>query len=192
VKDIKVRNEKAFTKAKAKMKAKVNEVKAIERTLTGSRIEIGKQLEEKIGSEPMITLPPHFTTMFNISVCIYISIIFTIFNNFISIFNSVVSDPLDHHFQTFTVGDLSDCKLLCLSRQTATGRAKISVKAFANPDSIRLFKVPEARPDLRYRSLPRNPLVPKQLLSGQARKHETNLYHDSFIFYYLDFSRYPY
>jgi hypothetical protein len=191
VKDIKVKSGEAFTKTKTKMKAKVNEVKAIERTLTGFRIEIGKQLDQKIGSEPTITLPPHFTTMFNISVCIYISIIFTIFisKNFISIFNSVVSDPLDHHSQTVTVGDFSDCKMLCLSRQTASVQAKILVKAFANPDSIRLFKVPETWPDLRYRNLPWNPLVPKQLLSGQVRKSETNLYHDSFIFNYLDFSR---
>jgi hypothetical protein len=89
-------------------------------------------------SEPMITLPPHFTTMFNIPVFIYICIIFTIFifKNFISIFNSVVSDLLDHHFQTFTVGDLSDCKMLCLSLQTASVQAKTLVKAFANPDSI--------------------------------------------------------
>jgi hypothetical protein len=117
VKDVKVRNEEALTKTIAKMTAKVNEVKAIDNTLTGFRIEIEKQLNKKIGSEPMITLPPHFTTMFNVPVFIYFSIIFTIFifKNFISIFNSVVSDPLDHHFQTLTVGDLSDCKMLCLS-----------------------------------------------------------------------------
>jgi hypothetical protein len=138
MKDVKVRNEEALTKIKTKMTAKVNEVKAIERTLTRFRIEIEKQLNKRIGSEPTITLPPHFTTMFNIPVCIYISIIFTIFifKNFISISNSVVSDPLDHHFQTFTIGDLSDCKMLCLSRQTASVQAETLVKALANSDSI--------------------------------------------------------
>jgi hypothetical protein len=187
VKDAKVRNEEALTKIRAKMTTKVNKVKAIEKTLTGFRIEIEKQLNEKIGSEPTITLPPHFTTMFNIPIFIYISIIFTIFifKNFISITNSVVSDPLDHHFQTFTIGDLSNCKMLCLSRQTASVQAETLVKALASPDSIRLFKVPETRPDLRYRNLPQNPLVPNHLLSGRVRKSETNLYHDSFIFNYL-------
>jgi hypothetical protein len=122
VKAVKVRSKEALTKIRAQLTAKVNEVKAIEKTLTGSRIEREKQLNEKIGSEPTITLPSRFTAMFNISIFIYVSIIFTIFifNNFISISNSIVSDPLDHHFQTFTVGKLSDCKTLCLSQQTAS------------------------------------------------------------------------
>jgi hypothetical protein len=188
VKDVKVRNEERQpTKTKAKMTEKVNEVKALEKTLTGFRMEIEKQLDKKIGSESTITLPPHFATMFNIPVLIYICIIFTIFilKNFIPIFNSVVSDPLDHHFQPFTVGDLSDCKMLCLSRQTASIQAKTSVKAFANPDSIRLFKVPEARPDSRYRQLHWKPLVPNHILLVRARKSENDLYNDSFIFNYL-------
>jgi hypothetical protein len=94
VKAIKVRNEEALTKIRAKLTAKVNEVKAIEKTLTGSKIEREKQLNKKKGSEPTITLPPRFTTMFNISISIYISIIFTIFifKNFISISKSIVSD----------------------------------------------------------------------------------------------------
>jgi hypothetical protein len=116
VKAIKVRNEEALTKIRAEGTAKVNEVKAIEKTLTGSKIERDKQLNERIGSEPTITLPPCFATMFNISISTYISIMFTIFifKNFIPIFKSIVSDPLDHHIQTFTAGDLSDCKNLCL------------------------------------------------------------------------------
>jgi hypothetical protein len=117
VKAVKVRSKEALTRRRAKLTAKVNEVKAIDKTLTGSRIDREKQLNGKIGLEPTITLPSRFTTMFNISIFIYISIIFTIFifKNFISISNSVVPDPLDHHFQTFTVGDHSDCKMLCLS-----------------------------------------------------------------------------
>jgi hypothetical protein len=168
VKDVKVRNEEALTKIRAKRSAKVNEVKAIEKTLTRFRREIEKQLNKKIGSEPTITLPPHFATMFNIPVFIYISLIFTIFifKNFSSISNSVVSDPWDHHFQTFTNGGLSDCKMLCLPRQTASVQAETIVKRLANPDSTRLFKVPETRPSLRYRNQHRNPLVPNHLLSG--------------------------
>ncbi len=184
MKDVKVRNEEKPTKTKAKMTAKVNEVKAIERTMTGFRKEIEKQLDTRIRSESMITLPPYFATTFYIPVLVYTHIIFTIFifKNFISIFNPVVSDPVDHHFQPFTIGDLSDCKLLCLSRQTASVQAKTSVKAFANPDSMRLFKVPEAQPDSRYRNLHWNPIFPNHLLSGRIRKSENDLYHDSFIF----------
>jgi hypothetical protein len=182
VKDIKVKNEEALTKIRTKMTAKVDEVKALERTGTRFRIDLEKQLNKKTGSELASTLPPHFTTMFNRPVFVYLSIIFTffIYKNFISIFNSVVSDLLDHHFQTFTIGDFSDCKMLCLSQQTASVQAKTLVKALANPDSIRLFKVPETRPDLRYRNLSWNPFVSNHLRSGRVRKSETNLYHDSF------------
>jgi hypothetical protein len=49
VKDVKVRNEEALTKIRAKMTAKVDEVKAIEKTLTRFRIEIENQLNKKIG-----------------------------------------------------------------------------------------------------------------------------------------------
>jgi len=122
VKAIKVRKEKALTEIRAKSTAKVNEVKAIEKTLTGFRIEGEKQLNQRIGSEPTVTLLPRFTTMFNILS--HISITSTIFIfNFMSISKSVRSDLLDHHFQTFTTGNLSDCKTLCLSRQTASVQA---------------------------------------------------------------------
>jgi hypothetical protein len=152
--DVEVRNKEKLmtllTNAKAKVTAKVGEVKAIEKTLIGFRMEIEKQLDKKIEAESPVTLPPHFATTFNISILICIHITFTIFilNNFISIFKSVASDLLDHHFQTFTVGDLRDCNMLCLSRQTASVQEKTSVKAFANPDSIRLFKF--LTPDLIY------------------------------------------
>ncbi len=187
MKAIKVRKEEALTKIRAKSTAKVNKVKAIEKTLTGFRIEGEKQLNQRIGSEPTVTLLPRFTTMFYILS--HISITSTIFIfNFMS--KSVRSDLLDHHFQTFTAGNLSDCKTLCLSRQTALVQAtKTLVKMLANSDSRRLFNVPETRPDLHYRNLSRNSFVPSHLPSGRIRKSETNLYHDSFIFTYLDFSR---
>ncbi len=188
VKAVKVKSGEALTKIKAKLTAKVNEVKAIEKTLTGSRVERKKQLNEKIGSEPTSTLPSRFTAMFNISIFIYIFTIF-IFKNFISISYSIVFDLSDHQFQTFTVGEISDCKTFCLSRQTASVQAETLIKTLANPDSRRLFKVPDTRPDLRYRNPTWNPLVPSHLPSGQARKSETNLYHDPFIFNYLDFFR---
>jgi hypothetical protein len=116
-KDIKVKNEGALTKIRTKMTAKVDEVKAIERTRMRFRIDLEKQLNKKTGSELASTLPPYFTTMFNSPVFVNISTIFTnsISKNFIPIFNSVVPDLLDHYFQTFTTGDLSDCKMRCLS-----------------------------------------------------------------------------
>jgi len=171
--------------AKVKVTAKADEVKAIEKTLQEFRVEKEKQVDKKIEAEASVTLPPHFATTFNISILTFTIFSFTS-HIFISIFNPFVSN---HHFQTFTIGDLSDCKGPCSSRQTNSAQAKTTVNAFANPDSIRLSKVPETQPDPRSRNLHRNPLVPKHLHSGQVRKSENDRYHDSFIFNYLDFSR---
>jgi hypothetical protein len=171
--------------AKAKVTAKADEVKALEKTLKEFRVEKENQVDKKIEAESSVTLPPHFATTFNISILTFTIFIFT-FNIFIPIFNPFVSD---HHFQTFTIGDLSDCKVPCLSRQTISAQAKTTVNALANPDSIRLFKVPEMQPDPHSRNLHRNLIAPKHLLSGQVRKSENDLYNDSFIFNYLDFSR---
>ncbi len=170
------------------MTAKVDKVKAM-KDLKEFKVEKEKQLDQKIEAESPVALPPHFATTFCTSIWICIHLTFTRFNFNFAICNSFVSDPADHHFQTFTVGNLSSCKMLNFSRQTASVQAETLVKALATADPIRLFKVPEARPDLRSRNLPRNPLVPTHLLSGRARKSETNLYHDSFIFNYLDFFR---
>ncbi len=188
VKAMKRRKVKALTMIKDKSTAKVNEVKTIEKTLTGFRIEGEKQVDPRIESETTATLPLCFTAMFNFSIFIHKLTIF-IFKNFISISNLIVSDLSDHPFQTFTVGELRDCKTFCLSRQTASIQAETLVKTLANSDSRRLFKIPETRPDLRDKNLSRNPFVPNHTPSGRARKSETNLYHDSLICNYLDFSR---
>jgi hypothetical protein len=95
----------------AKVTAKADEVKALEKTLKEFRVEKEKQIDKKIEAESSITLPPHFATTFNISILTCTIFIIT-FNIFISIFNPSVSD---HHFQTFTIGDLSDCKAPCLA-----------------------------------------------------------------------------
>jgi hypothetical protein len=129
--------------AKAEVTAKADEVKALGKTLKEFRVEKEKQVDKKIEAESSVTLPPNFATKFNISILTFTIFIFT-FNIFISISNPFVSD---HHFQTFTIGDLSDCKVPCLSRQTISAQAKTTVKALANPDSIRLFKVPETQPN---------------------------------------------
>jgi hypothetical protein len=192
IEGIKVKNngklKTPFKTAKAKVKAKTDEVKALEKSLKVFRVEKEIQVDREIEAESPVTLPPHFATTFNISILTFTIFIFT-FNIFISIFNPFVSDPLGHHFQTFTIGDLSDCKVPCLSRQTVSVQAKTTVKAVANPDSIRLFKVPETQPDPHSGNLHWNLLVPKHRLSGPARKSENDLYHDSFIFNYLDASR---
>ncbi len=171
--------------AKAKVTAKADEVKAIAKTLEEFRVGKENQVDRKIEAESSFTLPPHFATTFNIYILTFTIFIFT-FNIFSSILNPVVSD---HHFQMFTIGDLSDCKVPCLSRLARSAQAKTTVNALANPDSIRLFEFPETQPDPRYRNLQRSPLVPKHLPSGRIRKSESDLYHDSFIFNHLDFSR---
>jgi len=178
VKAIKVRKVKALT-------AKVNEVKAIEKTLAGFRIDGEKQVDPKIGPDTTATLLSRFPTMFNILSHIPIVIF-----NFMSFLKSVRSDLLNHHVRPFTIETLSDCKTICLSQQTASVQATtVLVKILANPDSRRPFKVPETRPNLHYKHLSRNPFVPSHLPSGLIRNSETNLHHDSFIFNYLDFTR---
>jgi hypothetical protein len=162
--------------AEVKVTAKADEVRAIEKTLKEFRAGKEKQVDKKIETEVPVTLPPHFATTINISILTFTIFIFT-YNLFISIFKPFVSD---HHSQTFTIGDLSDCKRPGPSRQTNSAQAKTTVNALANPDSIRLFKVPETQPDPRSRNFHRNPLVPKHLPSGQVRKSENNLYNDSF------------
>ncbi len=175
-----MRKEEAFTQIKAKVTTKVNEVKATESMLT--------QLNQKIGSEPTSMLPSCFKAIFNISICIYILIIF-IFKNFISIPNLIKSDPSDHPSQTVTAGKLSGCKMFCLSQQTASTQAENLVKTLANADPRRLSKVPEIQPNLHYKNLPRNLFVPSHRYSGLIRNSGNHLYHDSFIFNYLDSSR---
>ena len=170
------------------MTAKADEVKALEKTLKEFRVGKEKQVDKKLEAEPPVTLPPHLANTY-ISILTFTIFIFT-FNIFISIFNPFVADPLDLHSQTFTIGDLSDCKLRQLSRQTASTQADTVVKALANPDSIRSFKIPGNWPDVHYKSRPRNPLVPSHLHSGRVRKSETKFHLDSFILNYLDSSRY--
>ena len=168
--------------AKAKMTARADEVKAIEKTLEEFGVEKDKQIGKRIEIEASITLPPHLATTSNTSILTF-TICILIFKIFISVFNP---SALDHHFQTFTIGNLSDCKVPCLPRQTISAQAKTTLKALANTDSIRFFKVPETQPDP---NLHRNLLVPRYLIAGQVRKSENDLYKDSFIFNYLDLSR---
>jgi len=131
VKAIEVRKVTALTKIKAKPTAKVNEVKAIEKTLTRFRIDGEKQVDNKIGPEMTVTLLSRFHIMFNIFSHNPIVIF-----HFMSIFKSVRSDLLNHPVRPFTIETLSDCKTICVSPQTASVQATTNiVKTLANPDS---------------------------------------------------------
>ena len=116
--------------AKAKVTAKADEVKAIEKTLEEFRVEKDKQVDKKIETEASITLPPHFATTFNIFILTFTIFIFTS-NTFI--FNPFVST---HHVQISTIGELSDYKAPYLSRPTNSAQTKATVNALASTDSI--------------------------------------------------------
>jgi len=172
----------------AKIIARDDEVKATGRRAQEFRASKERQIDKGIETKALITLLHPSATISYISILTFTIFICT-FIIFISIFYSLVADPVDHHFQTFTIGDLSDCKLRHLSRQTASIQAATVVKTLANPDSIRPFKIPGTWPDVLYKSRSRKPLDPSHLLSGRVRKSETKFHHDSFIFNYLDSSR---
>jgi len=174
-----------FKTVKTEVTAKVDEVKTIEKALKEFRVEKEKQVDKRIEAESPVTLPPHSATTFNISILTFTIFILTS-NIFVSIFNPFVTDPLDHHFQTFSMGDLSDCKLPHLSRQTASVQADTLVKPLQTltPYDLSGF----LKPGLIYatKNISRNTFVPNHLLSGRLRKSENQV---SSIFNYLDFSR---
>ena len=160
-------------------------MKAIEKTVEEFRASKEKQIDKGIETKALITLPHPSATISYIPIFTFTSFICI----FISILNSFVADPLDHHFQTFTIGDLSDCKLRHLSRQTASIQADTVVKTLANPDSTRPFKIPENWPEAHYKSRSQHPLVLSHLLPDRFRKSEIKFHPNSFIFTYLDSSR---
>ncbi len=118
MKNIRIQNkEKPITlliDAKTEVTAKLDKVKAM-KDLKGFEVEKEKQLGQKIKAESPVALPPHFATTFCTSIWICIHLTFPCFSFNFSICNSFVSDPADHHFQTFTIGDLSNGKMLNFS-----------------------------------------------------------------------------
>jgi len=166
----------------AKIIARADEVKAIEKTLEEFRVGKEKQIDKKIETKASITLPHPFATTFHIFILTFnILILFPIF--LISI-----------HLYQFTMFKYSHLEISVMAKHFIHGRQtqprqKATTKALASTDSIRPFKVPEKPPDSRYRNLTRNLLVPKYLLSGQIRKSENDPYHNLLIFNYLDSSR---
>jgi hypothetical protein len=173
---------------KAKIIARDDEVKAIEKTVEEFRARKERQIDKRIETKASMTLPHPFATTSHVSILTFTSFICTL-NNFISIFNSFVADLVDHHFQTFLIGNPSHCKLQQLSPQTASIQADTVVQTLANADSIQTFKIPTNWPEVHYKNRSQNLLVPSHLLSGRVRKSETKFHPNAFVFNYLDSSR---
>ena len=93
----------------AKIIARDDEVKAIEKILKEFRARKEKQIDKRLETKALITLPHPSATISHISILTFTSFICT-FSIFIFLFSSFIADLLDHHFQTFIIGDLSICK----------------------------------------------------------------------------------
>jgi len=147
-------------------------------------MKLGKWLDKVTKSDLQVPFHLHFATAFTISIIILIYLTFTIF---ILIFNPLLVDHFDHHFQT---GNFRVCEMPCSSRKTTSLQAKTAVTPLATPDSTQSFRTPEPRPNIPYRNLYRNTLVPRHLHPlGRPRNPENDPQIDSFIFIYLDLSR---
>jgi hypothetical protein len=151
----------------AKIVAKDDEVKAIEKTAQELRASKKKQIDKGIETKALIPLPHPSTTISYISIFTFTNFIGT-FNIFISIFSSCITDLLDTHFQTLVVGDLSSCKLRHLTRQTVSNQADTIVKSLVSTDSTRPFKVPGNWPEAPNKSRSQDPLVPSHLSQAES------------------------
>jgi len=171
----------------AKIIARDDEVKAIEKILKEFRARKEKQIDKRLETKALITLPHPSATISYISILTFTSFICT-FNIFISIFSSCIADLLDPHFQTLVIGDLSSCKFKHLTQQTASNQADTVIKTFASTDSTRPFKIPGNWPEAHYKSRSQHPLVLSHLLPDRFRKSEIKFHPNSFIFNYLDSS----
>jgi hypothetical protein len=102
----------------------------------------------------------------------------------IFIFNYFLSDHFDHPFRTFTFKDFRACEKHCSLRMKALHWAKAAVTQLATPESTRLPRNPETRPDILAKDLRRNTLVPVTLqLIGRPRNSGNNTQIDSFHIY---------
>jgi len=121
----------------AKIIARADEVKAIEKTLEEFRVGKEKQIGKKIETKASITLPHPFATTFHIFILTFtILILFPIFLISIQLYQLTMFkySPLEISVMA---------KHFIHGRQTQP-RQKATTKALANTDSIRLFKVPES------------------------------------------------
>ncbi len=104
----------------------------------------------------------------------------------ILISNYFLSGHFDHPFRTFTFKDFRACEKHCSLQMIPLHWAKTAATQLAIPESTRLPRNPETRPDTLAKDLHRNTLVPVTLqLISRPRNSENNTQIDSFIFTYL-------
>ncbi len=160
--------------SEAKVIARDDEVKAIEKTIEEFRARKEKQIDRKIETKASITLPHPFATTSHI---------------FILTFNILFLYLIAIHLYQFTIYSYSETSVIAkhfIHDQQTQPKQKATAKALASTDTIRSFKVPEKPPDSCYTG---TPWFQKYLLSGQIRKSENNPYHHLLILNYLDSSR---
>jgi hypothetical protein len=149
-----------------KVTAKADKVQAIKRAKNEIRIKTEKQLD-KVRKCLTLTEPiSHFSFHLHLATAFTISIL---------IFNYFLSYHFDHPFQTFTFPDFRACEKHCSLRMIAWHWAKTAAPQLTIPESTRLPRNPETRPDLLAKVLHRNILVPVTLqLTSQPRNSENN------------------
>ena len=173
---------------KAKIIARDDEVKAIEKTVEEFRARKERQIDKRIETKASMTLPHPFATISHVSILTFTSFICTR-NNFISIFDSFVADLVDHHFQTFLIENPSDCKLQQLSPQTASIQADTVVQTLANADPIQTSKFLQT--GLRYitKTDPRTFWFLATYSQAESGNLKPKFHPNAFVFIYLDSSR---
>jgi hypothetical protein len=178
-KDIMTDSKTKGTKRKEQnVTAKADKAEAIKRTKNEIKVELESQ-QDKFRKYLALTEPIlQFSVHLHLEAAFTISILF---------FNDILSDHFDHHFmypfRTFTLKDFRGCKKHFSLRTKALHLARTAATQPTIPESTRLPRNPETRPDVLAKDLHRNTLVPVTLqLTGQPRNSENNTQIDSFIF----------
>jgi len=139
-------------------------MKAIIRAKNEIRIKPEKQLDKVRKCLPLTEPISHFSFHLHLTNAFTVSIL---------IFNYFLSYLFDHHFRTFTFPDFWACEKHCSLWMIAWHWAKTASPQLAIPESIRLHRNPETRPDLLAKDLHRNTLVPVTLqLTSRPRNSE--------------------
>ncbi len=157
------------------MTVKADKVKAIKRTKNEIRIKPERQLDKIRKYLALTQQILQFSFHLHLATAFIISIL---------IFNYLLSDHFDHPFRTFTSKDFRACEKHYSLRMIALHWAKTAVTQLAIPESTRLPRNPETRPDILAEDLHRNILVPvTPQLKSRPRNSENNTQIDSFHIY---------
>ncbi len=161
------------------MTAKADKAKAITRNKIGIELESQQNKFRKY----LALKDPNLQFAFHL----HLAAAFTIS---ILIFNYILSDHFDHHFmypcRTFSFKDFRNCEKHFSLWMRALHLARTAATQPAIPESTRLPRNPETRPNILTKDLHKNTLVPVTLqLIGRPRNSENNTQIDSFIFTYL-------